>query len=191
MILGLLLAPGLGCEPRSTPEPVQPQAAKLSAETTQPAQPEPPAQPASEPLPGSEPNTAAALVAAADRIETVELLHPNTKRSRGSMSARARAQLSLGLAKGRFRDGYVATGPPFSVVLRIEVEGREAPFIAHFVGQDTLRLNPVAPWSDRPFGAAEDVTVGMAVYDTLAIILGELPRKEFLPTKMPRPSGDR
>ena len=135
-------------------------------------------------------NDVEALVAAAACIEAVDLVDPDSQRRRGRLSAEQIEQIGRALAHADVRSDLVATPPPFPVVLRIHVAGRDQPFIAHFVGQDRLRLNPEDPWSDGVVGPAKDIVVGSAVYETLERILGGELRKEYrLPDNVPKPGG--
>ena len=90
-------------------------------------------------------NTAEALLAAADRITRVDICDLETREPIATLPPATLEKLRAVL-----RDGAVAEGlssePAWTMILRVEVEGRPEPFIVQFVTV-ALRVKPEDPWS--------------------------------------------
>jgi hypothetical protein len=90
-------------------------------------------------------NTAEALIAAADAITRVELCDVETQEPLVTLPPASVEKLRTALRGGEIGEG-LSSERAWSMILRIEVEGRREPFIAQFV-TTALRVKPVDPWS--------------------------------------------
>lgn len=132
-------------------------------------------------------NTAEALLAAGLRIRSVEVLDPQTRQRKKTLNTEQITRIKSAIAGGNLRQSFTATPPPWDVVLRFGVPGRE-PFVAHLVGTRALRLNANAPfslsWSDEagnPAPGVQELAIDESLYDLLAELLGP-PGKEYRPS---------
>lgn len=133
-------------------------------------------------------NDAEQLLASADRIRVVELVDPASKDALGRLDDAQRRRFSQALAGGSVSDSYVAGPAPFGIALRIFVEGREQPFIAHPAGTEHLRVNPDEPWSRRPEPPARDIHVGLELLELLDANTDQVIDKAYrLPDNIPLP----
>lgn len=92
-------------------------------------------------------------------------------------------------------DGLQMTSPKWPVVVLLYTEGDETPFVGHPIGDDTLRLNAVEPWSAMIAnddgvidGRATQAALGEALFD----FIGALPQIRSRRSKeyRPRPGVD-
>jgi hypothetical protein len=90
-------------------------------------------------------NNAEALLAAADRITRVEICDIETGEAIATLPPALLDQLRAGLREGAISEG-LSSEAAWSMILRIEVEGRREPFIVQFVTV-ALRVKPEDAWS--------------------------------------------
>lgn len=110
-------------------------------------------QPTVEPAPSvvveSEPepieNTAEALLAAAERITRVDICDLETREPIATLAPATVEKLRTVLRDGAIQEG-LSSEPAWTMILRVEVEGRPEPFIVQFVTV-ALRVKPLDPWS--------------------------------------------
>jgi hypothetical protein len=90
-------------------------------------------------------NNAEALLAAADRITRVEICDVETGEPIATLAPAQLDKLRTGLRDGAIAEG-LSSEAAWSMILRIEVEGRREPFIVQFVTV-ALRVKPEDAWS--------------------------------------------
>jgi hypothetical protein len=123
-------------------------------------------------------NDAAALVAAASRIVAIEIVAIDDRRVIASCDAALLDAVRTSIAGG-VKEGLTATPPAWPVVLRLVVDGG-APFVAHLVGHDRLRLCPDEPFVDCVGSpAAREVAVPFELFEDVARNVGMPPRLEY------------
>jgi hypothetical protein len=139
--------------------------------------------PATVPMPSD--NSAQALYASASQIYRVDVVDLSTGVVRATLDREIVDLLRASIVAGAVRSTLTMSPPPWNVVLHLYVRGR-APFIAHPVGFDNLRLrsddpeNPAVPSIDEGFDlVAAEVDVDFEVSEVLHKLLGP-PRKQYL-----------
>jgi hypothetical protein len=90
-------------------------------------------------------NNAETLLAAADRITRVEICDVETGEPIATLPPALLDKLRTGLRDGAISEG-LSSEAAWSMILRIEVEGRREPFIVQFVTV-ALRVKPEDAWS--------------------------------------------
>jgi hypothetical protein len=118
--------------------------AKQAAVAPTPA-PESPVVVESEPETAPIENSAEALIAAAEQITRVELCDVETREPLVTLPPATVEKLRAALRDGGIGEG-LSSEAAWSMILRIEVEGRREPFIVQFV-TTAVRVKPVDPWS--------------------------------------------
>lgn len=147
-----------------------------------------------EPVPDTTPpvvqahdNGAKALVGAAARVVAIEIVALDDRRVIATCDAALLADVRTAIAGG-VRDGLTATPPVWPIALRLVVKDG-APFIAHLVGHDRLRLCPTDPWrdciADKP--APGEVAVPFELFEDVAAKVGMPPRPEYRTSDGPSP----
>lgn len=124
-------------------------------------------------------NTAAALVGAAARVVAIEIVALDDRRVIAACDAALLADVRTTIAGG-VREGLTATPPAWPVALRLLMQDG-APFIAHLVGHDRLRLCPADPWRDciADTPAPGEVAVPFELFEDVAAKVGMPPRPEY------------
>jgi hypothetical protein len=130
-------------------------------------------------------NSARALYAVAMRVYRVEVIDLSTREVRATLDEKTVERIKSSIVLNGLDTSLTVTSPPWDVVLHLHIPGR-APFIAHPVGLDRLRLrsdvpeNSAVPSIDEGFDlVAGEVTIDFEVSDVLHQLLGE-PSKEYL-----------
>lgn len=152
MLRGCWIAVLLGSLACTTRAPEQP--AVVAPEPTVIAAPELEPEAGPRRLTPSE-NTGEALLAAAERITRVEICDIETGEPIAELPPATVDKLRTALRDGGIVEG-LSSEPSWSMVLRIEVEGRREPFIVQFVTV-ALRVKPTDAWSQTIVNEAGEI----------------------------------
>jgi hypothetical protein len=132
-------------------------------------------------------NDAGSLVGAAATIVGIEIVALDDRHVIARCDDAILDGVRQSIASGG-RDGLTATPPAWPVALRLVMRDG-APFIAHLVGHERLRLCPADPWRDcvaDPPTPAE-VAVPFELFEEVSRKVGIPPRREYRTDDGPSP----